>query len=106
MGPYGEDFISIPPPHSYSSFPMNTQATILLDPFTPISFGGTAGREGPMVQIGAALGSAIGQWARLTARNIRTLVACGAAGGVELRGVGCGATIARPAAGAGSGGAP
>ena len=58
-----------------------------------IGFGGTAGREGPMVQIGAALGSAIGQWARLTARNIRTLVACGAAGGVA-------ATFNAPIAGA------
>ena len=29
-----------------------------------IGFGGAAGREGPMVQIGSAIGSAIGQWAR------------------------------------------
>ena len=58
-----------------------------------IGFGGTAGREGPMVQIGAALGSAIGRWARLTAKNIRTLVACGAAGGVA-------ATFNAPIAGA------
>ena len=58
-----------------------------------IGFGGTAGREGPMVQIGSAIGSAIGQWAGLTKRNIRTLVACGAAGGIA-------ATFNAPIAGA------
>ncbi|MCP5109242.1 MAG: chloride channel protein [bacterium] len=58
-----------------------------------IGFGGTAGREGPMVQIGSAIGSVIGQWAKLTSRNIRTLVACGAAGGVA-------ATFNAPIAGA------
>ena len=31
-----------------------------------IGFGGTAGREGPMVQIGSAIGSAVGQWTKLT----------------------------------------
>ena len=31
-----------------------------------IGFGGAAGREGPMVQIGSAIGSAIGQWARVS----------------------------------------
>ena len=46
-----------------------------------IGFGGAAGREGPMVQIGSAIGSAIGQMANLTTKNVRTLVACGAAGG-------------------------
>ena len=58
-----------------------------------IGFGGTAGREGPMVQIGSAIGSAIGQWAGLTTRNVRTLVACGAAGGIA-------ATFNAPIAGA------
>ena len=47
-----------------------------------IGFGGAAGREGPMVQIGSAIGSTIGQWTRLTPHNIRTLVTCGAAGGI------------------------
>jgi len=58
-----------------------------------IGFGGAAGREGPMVQIGSTLGSALGQWARLPARNVRTLVACGAAGGIA-------ATFNAPIAGA------
>ncbi len=58
-----------------------------------IGFGGAAGREGPMVQIGAGIGSTIGQLANLTSRNIRTLVACGAAGGIA-------ATFNAPIAGA------
>jgi len=58
-----------------------------------IGFGGVAGREGPMVQIGSAIGSAIGQVARLRTDQIRLLVACGAAGGIA-------ATFNAPIAGA------
>lgn len=47
-----------------------------------IGFGGTAGREGPMVQIGSAIGSTVGRWTKLTQGNVRTLVTCGAAGGI------------------------
>ena len=47
-----------------------------------IGFGGAAGREGPMLQIGSAIGSTVGQWTRLTSNNVRTLVTCGAAGGI------------------------
>ena len=35
-----------------------------------------------MVQIGSAIGSTVGQWTKLTPNNIRTLVTCGAAGGI------------------------
>ena len=58
-----------------------------------IGFGGTAGREGPMVQIGSAIGSAVGQWTKLTPHRVRTLVTCGAAGGIA-------ATFNAPIAGA------
>ena len=58
-----------------------------------IGFGGTAGREGPMVQIGSAIGSAVGQWSKLTPHRVRTLVTCGAAGGIA-------ATFNAPIAGA------
>jgi CIC family chloride channel protein len=47
-----------------------------------IGSGGSAGREGPIVQVGAALGSTIGQWLRLSERRVRNLVACGAAAGI------------------------
>ena len=44
--------------------------------------GGSAGREGPMIQIGASLGSVIAQRGRLSEDGVRTLVAAGAAGGL------------------------
>ncbi len=47
-----------------------------------IGTGGSVGREGPIVQIGSALGSTLGQVFRLSDERIRTLVACGAAAGV------------------------
>src|SRR5690606_14505939 len=47
-----------------------------------IGSGGSAGREGPIVQIGSAVGSVIGQLLRLPTRQLRTLVACGAAAGI------------------------
>ncbi len=45
--------------------------------------GGSVGREGPIVQIGSALGSALGQAFRIGESNLRLLVACGAAGGIS-----------------------
>lgn len=47
-----------------------------------IGSGGSAGAEGPIVQIGAGVGSSLGQLLRLSDDRIRSLVACGAAGGV------------------------
>ena len=48
-----------------------------------IGSGGSVGREGPIVQIGSSMGSSIGQWLRLSDGWVRTLVACGAAGGIS-----------------------
>ena len=47
-----------------------------------IGSGGSVGREGPIVQIGSALGSSLGQLLHLSDDRIRNLVACGAAGGI------------------------
>ncbi len=47
-----------------------------------IGSGGSAGREGPIVQIGSALGSSIGQLLHLSEDRTRNLVACGAAAGI------------------------
>jgi CIC family chloride channel protein len=48
-----------------------------------IGSGGSVGREGPIVQIGSSVGSAIGQWLRLSEDWVKTLVLCGAAGGIS-----------------------
>jgi len=47
-----------------------------------IGTGGSVGREGPIAQIGSALGSTVGQVLHLSDRRVRNLVACGAAGGI------------------------
>lgn len=48
-----------------------------------IGSGGSVGREGPIVQIGSALGSVLGQAMRVPESQLRLLVACGAAGGIS-----------------------
>ena len=48
-----------------------------------IGSGGSVGREGPIVQIGSALGSSLGQVLRVPESRLRLLVACGAAGGIS-----------------------
>lgn len=58
-----------------------------------IGTGGSVGREGPIAQIGAALGSTVGQLLNLSDERVRNLVACGTAGGIA-------ATFNAPIAGA------
>jgi len=47
-----------------------------------IGTGGSVGREGPIVQIGSAIGSSLGQLMNVSADRMRTLVGCGAAAGI------------------------
>jgi CIC family chloride channel protein len=47
-----------------------------------IGGGGSVGREGPIVQIGSALGSTLGRVLRVPEVRLRVLVACGAAAGI------------------------
>ncbi|MFA5054675.1 MAG: chloride channel protein [Dehalococcoidia bacterium] len=58
-----------------------------------IGSGGSVGREGPIVQIGASIGSTIGQRFKLSDEWVKTLLLCGAAGGIS-------ATFNAPIAGA------
>jgi CIC family chloride channel protein len=44
--------------------------------------GGSAGKEGPIIQIGASIGSAVGQFFKVSGARMRVLVGCGAAGGL------------------------
>ncbi|MCP4717300.1 MAG: chloride channel protein, partial [Deltaproteobacteria bacterium] len=48
-----------------------------------IGSGGSVGREGPIVQIGGSIGSAVGQLFRVPEEWLKTLVLCGVAGGVS-----------------------
>jgi len=48
-----------------------------------IGSGGSVGREGPIVQIGASVGSTISQWLRLPEGWSKTLLLCGAAAGIS-----------------------
>jgi len=48
-----------------------------------IGSGGSAGREGPIVQIGSALGSTVGQLSRMSGERVKILVGCGAAAGIS-----------------------
>ena len=47
-----------------------------------IGAGGSVGREGPIVQMGSALASTLGQLVRMSETRLRIIVACGAAGGI------------------------
>jgi len=47
-----------------------------------IGTGGSVGREGPIIQIGASLGSTVAQFFHIPARRMKTLVGCGAAAGI------------------------
>ncbi len=58
-----------------------------------IASGGSVGREGPIVQIGAALSSTVGQLLQVSRRQLRTIVGCGTAAGIA-------ATFNAPIAGA------
>jgi CIC family chloride channel protein len=48
-----------------------------------IGSGGSAGREGPIVQIGSALGSTVGQVFKMSGQRVKILVGCGAAAGIS-----------------------
>ena len=58
-----------------------------------IASGAAVGREGPIVQIGSAFGSMMGQFFKVSRRRMRTFVGCGAAAGIS-------ATFNAPIAGA------
>lgn len=48
-----------------------------------VGSGGSGGTEGPIIQIGATVGSVVGQRLRLSREHMVTLVGCGAAAGIS-----------------------
>jgi CIC family chloride channel protein len=54
----------------------------LLASATYIGAGGSVGREGPVIQIGSAIGSTLGQFLHINPQRMKVFVACGAASGI------------------------
>ncbi|MFP3871195.1 MAG: chloride channel protein, partial [Syntrophobacteria bacterium] len=59
-----------------------TISTRMLASAITLGSGGSAGKEGPIIQIGASIGSAVGQFFRVSGERMRVLVGCGAAAGI------------------------
>jgi len=60
----------------FKVFPVKTLATLCT-----LSFGGSAGKEGPVAQIGASLVSVLGHLFRLSLQDLRRFVMCGLSAG-------------------------
>lgn len=61
--------------------PHNMWSSVLTSSIT-IGFGGSVGAEAPIVYTGAAIGSNLGRWSKLSFRSITILLGCGAAAAV------------------------
>lgn len=48
-----------------------------------VGAGGSLGREGPMIRLGAMISSRLGQWADIPPHRLKILVGCGAAAGLS-----------------------
>jgi len=56
--------------------------TKALGPAVSLGAGASVGREGPIAQVGGAIGSAVAQLARLSNERSKVLIACGAGAGI------------------------
>ena len=65
-----------------SRMPLTTAIRKWLASTLTIGSGGSAGAEGPIVTIGASIGSTIARWMRVDVQNTATLLGCGAAAGI------------------------
>lgn len=79
--------------HGRGNIPLRVAIVKTLASAITLGTAGSGGREGPIAQIGAALGSSLGQWLKLSARDRRILLATG-------MGAGVGAIFRAPLAGA------
>jgi len=62
--------------------PARVGVTKVIASICTVGSGGSAGAEGPIVQIGATLGSVVGRWIKIGREHRATLVGCGAAAGI------------------------
>ncbi|MCC6284888.1 MAG: chloride channel protein [Phycisphaerales bacterium] len=63
--------------------PLRVGITKVVASICTVGTGGSAGAEGPIVQIGATIGSAIGRLSRAVREHQNTFVGCGAAAGIS-----------------------
>lgn len=63
--------------------PLRIGAVKVVASVLTVGSGGSAGTEGPIVQIGAVIGSFVGQRLRLDRQRMMTFVGCGAAAGIS-----------------------
>jgi len=61
--------------------PKNMWSSLVASTIT-VAFGGSVGLEAPIASTGSAIGSNIGRWLRLSPKNVRLLLGCGAAGAI------------------------
>ncbi|MBD5308169.1 MAG: chloride channel protein [Bacteroides sp.] len=66
---------------NYNMSPRLILAPIIASSLT-LGFGGSAGSEGPIASSGAAIGSNIGRWFKLTETQVMVMIACGAGAGI------------------------
>lgn len=62
--------------------PLRTGVVKIFASICTVGSGGSAGTEGPIVQIGATAGSFLGTRLKISREQLRTLVGCGAAAGI------------------------
>lgn len=65
-----------------SELPAKNMWTSLVASTITVAFGGSVGLEAPIASTGSAIGSNIGRWLRLSPKNVRLLLGCGAAGAI------------------------
>ena len=65
-----------------SELPAKNMYTSLVASTITVAFGGSVGLEAPIASTGSAIGSNIGRWFRLSPKNVRLLLGCGAAGAI------------------------
>ena len=65
-----------------SELPAKNMWTSLVASTITVAFGGSVGLEAPIASTGSAIGSNIGRWFRLSPKNVRLLLGCGAAGAI------------------------
>jgi len=80
--PHGVPDVILASYHGHGRLPPKALLGAALISATSAGVGASVGREGPMVHLGASLGSWVGQTLKISEYDTKTLLACGVAAGV------------------------